>query len=361
MNIPFTKMHGLGNDYVYVNTLDVDLTDVDVSALTRRVSDRHRGIGSDGLILIAPPTDGIDADIRMEMYNADGSRGEMCGNGIRCVAKFALDRGLSARTDGVSGLQRNTYANARTGEVPPPSGSNMPADSIAGKGVAARHGMDANAAGVETLTPGVSHKKGEGAVQPTLALHTLAVQTDRGVLMVDAFAGDDGKIERVRVDMGVPILVPREIPTTLGDASRCVAASMQIDDRSYSTTCVSMGNPHAVTFVDDVPGFNLEKVGPLVERHAAFAKRVNFHVVQIHARNDATMRTWERGSGITQACGTGACAVLVAGVLENRMDRNATLYLPGGELLIEWPADAASVFMTGPAEEVFSGMWSLRA
>ncbi len=174
--------------------------------------------------------------------------------------------------------------------------------------------------------------------------------------MVDAFAGDDGTVERVRVNMGSPILVPSEIPTTLGDGSRCVAVPIQVGEQSYSTTCVSMGNPHAVTFIDDVAEFDLERIGPLVERHAAFPNRVNFHVVEVHSSNEATMRTWERGSGITQACGTGACAVLVAGVLENRLARSATLHLPGGDLLIEWPADDASVLMTGPAEEVFSGV-----
>jgi len=308
MRIPFTKMHGLGNDYVYVNTFEVDLCDVDVPELARHVSDRHRGVGSDGLILIAPPTDGGDADVRMAMYNADGSRGEMCGNGIRCVAKYALDRGLTARIGAVLQRQR-------------------------GRGTCSN---------------------GDAASD-----RSIAVQTDRGVLLVEAFGGDDGTIERVRVDMGAPILVPRDIPTTLGDASRCVAASMQIGEQTYSTTCLSMGNPHAVTFVDDLAAFDLEKIGPLVERHTAFPNRVNFHVVEIHSSNEATMRTWERGSGITQACGTGACAVLVAGVLEGRLARSATLHLPGGDLLIEWPADDASVMMTGPAEEVFSGAWEI--
>ncbi len=361
MQIPFTKMHGLGNDYVYVNTFEVDLSDVGIPTLARRVSDRHRGIGSDGLILIAPPTDGVDADVRMEMYNADGSRGEMCGNGIRCVAKYALDRGLTARV----------------GKVPQPQ---------RGRGtrtVAANGANDDNAQEVRTrtLTPALSLSKGEGDAssqsthqvpQPQRGRGTLstndsaseqsiAVQTDRGVLMVDAFAGEDGTVERVRVDMGLPILVPSAIPTTLGDGSRCVAVSMQVGDHSFATTSVSMGNPHAVTFIDDVVGFELEKVGPLVERHAAFPNRVNFHVVEVHSPNEATMRTWERGSGVTQACGTGACAVLVAGVLEGRLSRSATLHLPGGDLLIEWPADGASILMTGPAEEVFSGVWPISA
>jgi len=336
MHIPFTKMHGLGNDYVYVNTFEVDLSDVDVPELTRRVSDRHCGIGSDGLILIAPPTDGVDADVRMEMYNADGSRGEMCGNGIRCVAKYALDRGVSARAESVPQPQRGRGSHA---------------DSTS-----ADQSEKPNDLRTKTLTPNFSLSKGEGA-----ATRSLAVQTDRGVLRVDAFAGEDGTVERVRVDMGPPILVPSDIPTTLGAASRCVAASMQIGDQTYSTTCVSMGNPHAVTFVDDVAGFDLKNIGPLVERHASFPNRVNFHVVEIHSPNEVTMRTWERGSGITQACGTGACAVLIAGVLENRLARSATLHLPGGDLLIEWPADDASVLMTGPAEEVFSGVWEINS
>ncbi|MCK6455796.1 MAG: diaminopimelate epimerase [Phycisphaerae bacterium] len=281
----FAKMHGLGNDYVYVDGFAQSLDGLDAPALARAISDRHRGVGSDGLILVAPPT--VPADVRMEMFNADGSRGEMCGNGIRCVAKYALDHGL------------------------------VPAK------------------------PGASQ--------------SIRVQTDRGVLTLDC-RRESGRVTQVRVDMGRPILDPREIPTRLG-TTRCVAEGLEVGGRPWSITCVSMGNPHAVLFVDDVAAIDLERLGPQFEHHAAFPKRVNSHVAMAISRREVRMRTWERGAGLTQACGTGACAVLVAGVLEGRLDRRAIVHLPGGDLDVEWPADDAPVFQTGPAVEVFSGVW----
>ncbi|HPF39623.1 MAG TPA: diaminopimelate epimerase [Phycisphaerae bacterium] len=289
MKFAFTKMHGLGNDYVYVNCFDVAMSADDAPAISRVVSDRHRGIGSDGLILIAPPEANVLADVRMIMFNADGSRGEMCGNGVRCVAKYAIDHELCPATGDAEGRR------------------------------------------------------------------TIRVQTDRGVLSLVAFPGEDGRIERVRVDMGTPILTCADIPVTF-DFKRCIDAPLKVGGVTMSITCVSMGNPHAVTFVDDVSAFDLERIGPLVERHAMFPNRVNFHVVQTADRSEATMRTWERGSGITLACGTGACAVHVAGVLEDRFDRSTLLHLPGGDLEIAWPEADGSVFMTGPAAEVFSGI-----
>ncbi|MBX3394127.1 MAG: diaminopimelate epimerase [Phycisphaerae bacterium] len=294
----FTKMHGIGNDYIYVDCLDQMLKDVDLPALSRRISDRHRGIGSDGLILIAPPTKGGAADVRMEMYNADGSRGEMCGNGIRCVAKFAVEK----RRKGTMLPQSSEHPSAM--------------DSIA-----------------------------------------LRVETDRGVLSLVAYRSGS-VVSRVRVDMGRPILVPGEIPVNYAGArDRCVCAPLEVGGRRMTLTCVSMGNPHAVAFVSDVAGFDLERIGPLVERHAMFPNRVNFHIAEVRSRTEAIMRTWERGSGITQACGTGACAVLVAAVLEDRLDRAALIHLPGGDLEIEWSEGlgGGTVLMTGPAEEVFSG------
>ncbi|MCB9852112.1 MAG: diaminopimelate epimerase [Phycisphaerales bacterium] len=292
MKFAFTKMHGLGNDYVYVNCFDVAMSAVEAPEISRVVSDRHRGIGSDGLILIAPPERGVDADVRMIMFNADGSRGEMCGNGVRCVGKYAVDHGLCSPT------------------------GNDPA--------------------------------GQRLVR---------VQTDCGVLALIAYLGSDGKVERVRVDMGAPILASSEIPIVF-DYKRCIDSALKVGGLTLNITCVSMGNPHAVAFVDDVNAFELERIGPLVERHAMFPNRVNFHVVQVTHRGEATMRTWERGSGITQACGTGACAVHVAGVLEDRFDRSTLLHLPGGELEIAWPEEDGSVFMTGAAAEVFSGTWN---
>jgi len=296
--LTFTKMHGLGNDYVYVDCFAQPLDGVDRPALARAISDRHRGVGSDGLILILPPDSGVAADCRMEMYNADGSRGEMCGNGIRCLAKYIFDHGLSA-------------ANLRGS--PQASGAKPRAQ--------------------------------------------LRVQTDRGILDLACFPGADGRIASVRVDMGPPILECKRIPVAI-PTGRCVRQPIHIDGQMFRMTCVSMGNPHAVFFLDSLDQLDLSRIGPLVERHPLFPHRVNAHFVSVSSHTEATMKTWERGSGITQACGTGACAVLVAGVLENRLDRAAVLHLAGGDLEVEWPdPEDGPVFMTGPAVEVFSGQW----
>lgn len=285
----FAKMHGLGNDYIYVDCFDQPYAGHDWPAICRAISDRNRGVGSDGLILICPPQGGAPADVRMEMYNADGSRGEMCGNGIRCVAKYAV----------------------RTGRAGPASN------------------------------------------HPT----RIRVQTDCGTSAIDVQDACN-RMAHVRVDMGAPTLIPKEIPVDLpGDS--CVRAPFEVDGKRFSMTAVSMGNPHAVFFVADVAAIDLARLGPIVERHRLFPRRVNAHFVQIANSGEATMRTWERGAGATQACGSGACAVLVAGILEGRLNRSATLHLPGGDLRIEWPEDAASVFMTGPAEEVCTGEWPM--
>ncbi len=293
----FTKMHGLGNDYVYVNCFEERLDSVDVAVLACEVSDRHQGVGSDGLILIRPSGKGVKADVRMEMYNADGSRGEMCGNGIRCVAKYAIDHGL----------------------VP-----------------------------VSFVDSGPTRR--------------ISVQTDRGILTLEASLLD-GLVDQVRVDMGEPILRPVDIPVSLA-GERCIRAELLVGEERCEMTCVSMGNPHAVIFVESVDGVDavdLERLGPMVENHALFPQRTNVHVVSVKSRQEVSMRTWERGSGLTMACGTGACAVLVAGVLEGRLDYEATVHLPGGDLRIEWKGavdnSGGSVFMTGPATEVFTGTW----
>lgn len=296
--IQFTKMHGLGNDYVYVDGFAQALDGVDRPALARIISDRHRGVGSDGMILILPPDPGVAADCRMEMYNADGSRGEMCGNGIRCVAKYVFDHGLLAE-----------------------------------------------------------NFRGSPQAQVRRTQAHLRVQTDRGILDLTCFPGADGGIVSVRVNMGAPILDSGRVPVAV-PSGRCVRQPLQIDGQLFQMTCLSMGNPHAVFFIESLDRLELPRVGPLVERHPLFPNRVNAHFVVAAGRGEATMKTWERGSGITQACGTGACAVLVAGVLEGRLDRCATLHLPGGDLEVEWPEpEAGPVFMTGPAEEVFSGQW----
>jgi diaminopimelate epimerase len=281
----FTKMHGIGNDYVYVDGFD-EPPPADPAALARKVADRHFGVGGDGLILILPSD---KADVRMRMFNADGSEAEMCGNGVRCVAKYAFDHG-------------------RTKNNP------------------------------------------------------LTVETERGVLSLSIQPGKDGKVRRVTVDMGTPILGLAEIPV---DRDKVVQGARENEFRLsiaqgnelLDATFVSMGNPHAVFYVDDIATLVLERIGPVIEKHKAFPKRINAHWVHVHNRGEVTMRTWERGSGITLACGTGACAVCVAGVLTGRTDRRLLAHLPGGDLELEWREDDNHVHMTGPATEVFTGEW----
>lgn len=271
-------MHGLGNDYVYVSTFDQP-EPADVGALARAVSDRHFGIGGDGLILITPSS---TADARMRMFNLDGFEGEMCGNGVRCVAKYVHDHGIARKP-------------------------------------------------------------------------RLTIETGRGILTLDLEI-QNGRAEKIRVDMGTPILESARIPTTLpGDPP--IDAPIVIDGRDYRVTAVSMGNPHSIVYVDDVDAFPLERLGPLFENHPVFPRRINAHFVQVLGPGEVRMRTWERGSGITLACGTGACSVAVAGVLTGRTTRRLLAHLPGGDLELEWPAQDAPVFMTGPAAEVFSGEW----
>lgn len=273
----FTKMHGAGNDYVYVNAFAERLPD-DLAELSRKVSDRHFGIGGDGLILICPSE---RADARMRMFNADGSESEMCGNGIRCVAKYVYDHGIAAKDQ-------------------------------------------------------------------------LTIETGRGVLTLQVFP-ERGKVQRVRVNMGEPILQSDLIPTTLsGDPP--IQAPLEVGGRSLRVTCVSMGNPHCITFVDEVNDDWVHRIGPLIERHPVFPKRVNAEFIQIVSPREIIMRVWERGSGETLACGTGACASAVAGVLNGLTDRTVLCHLPGGDLLLEW-AESGEVLMTGPAVEVFSGEW----
>jgi diaminopimelate epimerase len=309
----FTKMHGLGNDYIYVDCFRETLNGIDRPELARAISDRHLGVGSDGLILICPPDRGVDAACRMEMYNADGSRGEMCGNGIRCVAKYVVEHEINQNRDR----------------------QKAPIESELNDALSA-----------------IGEPLGLRAITAT----DLRIQTDRGVLTLTAFSSA-GAVRSVRVDMGPPILSPEEIPVnTKGD--RCIKQAIEISGRAMCMTCVSMGNPHAVFFVDSFNGIDVAALGGAIERHRLFPNRVNAHFVTIQSRGEATMKTWERGSGITQACGTGACAVLVAGVLEGRLDSTALIHLPGGDLRIEWPeGEGHSVFMTGPAEEIFTGVW----
>ena len=273
----FTKMQGLGNDYVYVNCFKEKIEDP--SALAVRISDRHFGVGSDGLILINPSK---VADCEMEMYNADGSRGEMCGNGIRCVGKYMYDHGLT----------------------------------------------DKEAISVETLA---------------------------GIKYLQFFI-ENGKVAKVKVDMGSPILTPAEIPV-VAEGERAVDEPIVVDGTEYRMTCISMGNPHAIVYVDDVKNLPIEKIGPLFEKHERFPNRVNTEFVKVLDRNTVEMRVWERGSGETLACGTGACATAVACILNGLTEEKVTVKLLGGDLEIEWDREKNKVFMTGPAKVVFDGVW----
>ncbi len=285
----FTKMHGLGNDYVYVNCFEEKINNP--SKLAQEVSDRHKGIGSDGLILICPSE---KADVRMRMFNADGSEAEMCGNGIRCLAKYSYEHKL-----------------AKPG----------PAFEVPGQ---------------EAFTASLKIETGKGII-------TVGLQTDK-----------NDKVQKVCVNMGEPILNARDIPVKL-KAEMVIDEPIAVLGHKLLMTCVSMGNPHAVFFCDDVGLIELEKLGPAIENHKLFPNRTNVHFVQVDKNNEFTIRTWERGSGITLACGTGACASLVAGVLTNQSSRISTGHLPGGDLELNWSKKDNCVYMTGPAVEVFEG------
>lgn len=274
----FTKMEGLGNDYVYVNCFEEKLENTSEIAIA--VSDRHFGIGSDGLILIKPSD---KADFFMEMYNADGSQGKMCGNGIRCVGKYVYDFGLTEKTD----ITVDTFA------------------------------------GIKYLKLNVV----------------------------------DGKVASVRVNMGAPILTPVEVPVKL-DGDMVVDRKITVDGKDYNITCVSMGNPHCITYMDDVEGLEIEKIGPGFENNDIFPDRVNTEFVKVIDRDTLLMRVWERGSGETLACGTGACAVAVASILNGLCNESVTVKLLGGDLKITWDREANTVYMEGPAKVVFTGEWN---
>ena len=271
----FTKMHGCGNDYVYVNLFEEKLENP--AELSIKISDRHFGIGSDGLITIGPSE---IADFTMHIYNADGTEAEMCGNGVRCVGKYVYDHGLTDKTE----------VTVETG------------------------------AGIKVLTLNIK----------------------------------DQKVDTVRVDMGEPAFAPADIPV-IAEGKTVIAAPIMVGDKEWKMTCVSMGNPHAVVFVDDVKHFPIETYGPLFENHRVFPKRTNTEFVEVLSRTEANMRVWERGSAETWACGTGTCATVVACILNGYTDRTVLVHLLGGDLTIEWDEDTNHVFMTGPATEVFRG------
>ena len=271
----FTKMHGCGNDYVYVNCFKEQVDDP--SKLAVQVSDRHFGIGSDGLILICPSE---QADFRMRMFNADGSEGKMCGNGVRCIAKYVYDYGLTDKT-------------------------------------------------------------------------RISIETKGGIKYLDLQV-ENGKVKTVKVDMGEPILNTKEIPVEW-QKEKMIGEKVKINGQEYEMTCVSMGNPHAVVWVDDTASLPLEKIGPIFEKHAMFPERVNTEFVQILNKKEVNMRVWERGSGETLACGTGACATAVACILNGKTEEEVIIHLLGGDLKIEYDKKTNHVFMTGPATILFDG------
>ncbi|MGI6007036.1 MAG: diaminopimelate epimerase [Ruminococcus sp.] len=271
----FTKMHGLGNDYVYVNCFREKVAEPE--KLAQIISDRHFGVGSDGLILIKPSE---KADFQMDMYNADGSQGAMCGNGIRCVAKYVYDYGLTEKT-------------------------------------------------------------------------SISVETKSGIKYLDMTV-ENGRVSQVKVDMGEPDLTASHIPIE-SETDKVIDQPLDVGDKTYRITGVSMGNPHAVVFMDDIEHLNLETIGPEFENHVRFPDRMNTEFVQVKDRNNVKMRVWERGSGETMACGTGACAVAVACVVNGRTGREVTVELLGGKLKIHWCEEDGHVYMTGPATVVFDG------
>lgn len=273
----FTKMHGIGNDYVYVNCFQETVKNP--SEVAKFVSDRHFGIGSDGLILIKPSD---IADCEMDMYNLDGSQGAMCGNGIRCVAKYAYDYGIVDKT-------------------------------------------------------------------------SISVATRSGIKYLDLTV-KDGKVSMVKVNMGSPILTASQIPV-VAETEQVIDAPIDVDGNTYHMTAVSMGNPHAIIYMDEIDNLDLEKIGPSFENHLVFPDRVNTEFVKVLDRHTVQMRVWERGSGETLACGTGACAVAVASILNGHVngDKPVTVKLLGGDLQIFWDQAENLVYMTGPAATVFDG------
>ena len=276
----FTKMQGCGNDYVYINGFQEHIPADEKPELVRKMSDRHFGIGGDGVIFINPSS---EADFEMEMWNADGTRAEMCGNGIRCVAKYVYDHKMTDQT-------------------------------------------------------------------------SISIVSAGKIKYLDLTV-EDGLTKLVRVNMGSPILKPELIPVEIPKMQEAVKVPIRVLDKDYEMTCVSMGNPHAVIFMDQVADLDLEKIGPYFENHKVFPKRTNTEFVKIIDSQTVEMRVWERGTGETLACGTGCCATVVASVLNGLTDSKVTVKLLGGELLIEWDREQNLVFMTGPAETVFEGEW----
>ncbi len=283
----FTKMHGAGNDYVYVDCFR-EKVPPDLPSLARKISHRRFGVGADGLILMHPAE---LADCRMQMFNADGSEAEMCGNGIRCVAKYCFEHGLRRSAD---------------------SATSQPQDR-------------------------------------------LLIETGHGILEVQLLI-EQQQVVAARVNMGTPVLAAEQIPARFG-VPEVIDQPLDMEGYDLRITCVSMGNPHCVVFVDQATDELVEHLGPQIEHDARFPARTNVEFVEVVSRQEARQRTWERGSGETWACGTGACATCVAGVVTGRMDPGVLIHLRGGDLQIEWEREADRVFLTGPAESVYTGEW----
>lgn len=274
----FTKMQGCGNDYLYVDGSKERILQQEKPRLVRLLSDRHFGVGGDGVIFINPST---AADFEMEMYNADGSRSAMCGNGIRCVAKYVYDKGLTDKTE------------------------------------------------------------------------RLAIMSGGQVKYLDLTV-ENGRVSRVKVDMGEPVLEPARIPV-LAQGDSAVNEEIFVQGREYRMTCVSMGNPHAVVFWENVPALKIEEIGPAFEKHERFPERTNTEFIEVLEPGRVRMRVWERGTGETLACGTGCCAAAVACVLNGKTDTYVTVEVPGGEIDVFWDQKENRVYMTGPAVTVFEG------
>lgn len=274
----FTKMHGAGNDYIYIDGFVEKVPDP--TALAIEMSDRHFGVGSDGLIMILPSEQG---DVRMRMFNADGSEAQMCGNGIRCVAKYAYDHGLAKKTE-------------------------------------------------------------------------LTIETAAGLLTLKLFPDENDRIEQVRVNMGRPRLRRGSLPMIGPETENAMNINLEAANRQFRATCLSMGNPHCVIYVDEINCFPVREIGPVIENHSWFPERVNVIFVEVLNKHEIRQRTWERGAGETLACGTGASAACVAGVLTGRTERRVQAHLPGGDLQLEWAEDD-HVYLTGPAVEIFTGEW----
>ncbi|HQF11048.1 MAG TPA: diaminopimelate epimerase [Paludibacteraceae bacterium] len=272
----FTKMHGIGNDYIYINGFEEQLENP--GELSIRLSDRHKGVGSDGLVIILPSS---KADFRMQMFNADGSEAEMCGNAARCIGKYVYEKGMTDKTE--------------------------------------------------------------------LTLETLA-----GIKTLQLFLDERNNVVSVTVDMGKPVLEAEKIPTTL-PGKQIVNFPVSFDGINYAITCVSMGNPHTVIFTENIANMDIEKMGKKIENAPIFPRRTNVEFIEVIDKSRIEMRVWERGSGETMACGTGACASVVAGVLNGLVSRKATVELLGGNLEIEWNENDEHVYLTGPAETVFEG------